>query len=156
MGIEEQNGLSGLRGCLDGSFCIRKALKKRREHGLESRVLFVGPVKAFDSVPREVIWAVLAKMGVLSHLICAFLLMKAELEVTFDLSGEPVAELCSVGVKQGCPLSPALFLFGMHACLESLDRAMPAEAELWFRTSTCMSTCKRAPPWSPRPPTRPC
>ena len=34
--------------------CIRQALKKRREHGQESWVLFVDLVKAFDSVPRDV------------------------------------------------------------------------------------------------------
>jgi hypothetical protein len=37
--IEEQNGFTGRRGCSDGSFCVRQALKKRREHGLESWVL---------------------------------------------------------------------------------------------------------------------
>ena len=35
VGSEEQNGFTGGRGCSDGSFCIRQALKKRREHGLD-------------------------------------------------------------------------------------------------------------------------
>ena len=48
---------------------ILQALKKRREHGLESRILFVDLVKALDSVPRDVLWAVLAKTGVSPHLI---------------------------------------------------------------------------------------
>ena len=47
-GIEEQNGFSGGRGCADGSFCIRQASQKRREHGQEPWVLFVDLVKAFD------------------------------------------------------------------------------------------------------------
>jgi hypothetical protein len=64
IGIEEQNGFSSGRGCADGSFFIRQALKKRREHGQESWVLFVDLAKAFDSVPRDVLWEVLAKMGV--------------------------------------------------------------------------------------------
>ena len=41
-----QNGFSSGRGCADGSFCIRQALKKRREHGQESWVLFVDLVNA--------------------------------------------------------------------------------------------------------------
>jgi hypothetical protein len=92
IGIEEQNGLSGGRGCSDGSFCIRQALKKRREHGQESWVLFV------------------------------------------DLGAVP----CTVGVKQGCPLSPTLLVFVMQTCLESLEKAMPAESKLKFRTNTRM------------------
>ena len=138
VGIEEQNGFSGGRGCSDGSFCIRQALKKRREHGLESWVLFVDLVKAFDSVPRDVLFTVLAKFGVPPHLIRVIKRMNADLEVAFDLGGEPVAVPCSVGVKQGCPLSPTLFLFVMQACLESLERTMPEEAKLQFRTNTRM------------------
>ena len=34
-------------------------------------VLFVDLVKAFDSVPRDVLWAVLAKMGV-PRVACRF------------------------------------------------------------------------------------
>ena len=54
-GLEAQNGFTGGRGCSDGSFSLRQALKRRREHGLESWVLFVDLVKAFDSVPRDVL-----------------------------------------------------------------------------------------------------
>ena len=136
IGIEEQNGFSSGRGCADGSFCIRQALKKRREHGQESWVLFVDLVKAFDSVPRDVLWAVLAKMGVPAHLIHVIKRMNVDLKVTFDLNGEPVEVPCTVGVKQGCPLSPTLFLFVMQACLESLEKAMPADVKLKYRTNT--------------------
>ena len=138
IGIEEQNGFSGGRGCSDGSFCIRQALKKRREHGQESWVLFVDLVKAFDSVPRDILFSVLAKFGVPPHLIRVIKRMNTDLQVTFDLNGEPVAVPCTVGVKQGCPLSPTLFLFVMQACLESLEKAMPVESKLKFRTNTRM------------------
>ena len=46
VGIEEQNGFMGGHGGSDGIFCIRQALKKRREHGKESWILFVDLVKA--------------------------------------------------------------------------------------------------------------
>ena len=136
VGIEEQNGFMGGRGGSDGIFCIRQALKKRREHGKESWVLFVDLVKAFDSVPRDVLFTVLAKFGVPPHLVSVIKRMNMDLQVIFDLNGEPVAVPCTVGVKQGCPLSPTLFLFVMQACLESLEKAMPADAKLQFRTNT--------------------
>ena len=66
--------------------------------------MFVDLVKAFDSVPRDVLWTVLAKMGVPAHLIHVIKRMNADLKVTFDLNGEPVEVPCTVGVKQGCPL----------------------------------------------------
>ena len=53
-------------------------------------MLFVDLVKAFDSVPRDVLWAVLAKMGVPGHLIHVIKRMNVDLKVTFDLNGEPV------------------------------------------------------------------
>mmetsp|Transcript_19451 Transcript_19451/g.44125 ORF Transcript_19451/g.44125 Transcript_19451/m.44125 type:complete len:139 (+) Transcript_19451:1762-2178(+) len=90
VGSEEQNGFTGGRGCSEGSFCIRQALKKRREHGLESWVLFVDLVKAFDSVPRDVLYAVLAKFGMPPHLVQVAKRINTDLAVTFDLDGESV------------------------------------------------------------------
>ena len=52
------------RGCSDGSFALRMALQKRREHGLGTYVLFVDLVKAFDSVDRDGMVEVLRKFGV--------------------------------------------------------------------------------------------
>ena len=59
----------GGRGCSDEIFCIRRALKKRREHGKGPWVLFSDLVKAFGTVPRDVLFIVLAKFGVPPHLI---------------------------------------------------------------------------------------
>jgi len=106
VGIEEQNGFMGGGGGSDGIFCIRQALKKRREHGKGTWVLFVDLVKAFDTVPRDVLFVVLAKFSVPPHLIRVTKRMNTDLQVTFDLNDEPVAVPCTVGVKQGCPLSP--------------------------------------------------
>ena len=69
VGIEEQNGFMGGRGGSDGIFCILQAMKKPREHGKEPWVLFVDLVKAFGTVPRDVLFVVLAKLGVPPHLI---------------------------------------------------------------------------------------
>ncbi len=65
-GAERLHG--GGRGGSDGIFCMRQALKKRREREKKSRVLFVDLVKAFNSVPMDVRFTLLAKIGAPPHL----------------------------------------------------------------------------------------
>ena len=66
---ENQCGFRNGRGCLDGSFTIKALLNKRREHNLETWVLFLDLVKAFDMAPRELLWNTLERFGVPLKLI---------------------------------------------------------------------------------------
>lgn len=63
-GLEMQNGFTPGRGTVDGSFCVRTLLKKRKEHGKETYGYFLDLVKAFDTVPRKSLLRVLVKFGV--------------------------------------------------------------------------------------------
>ena len=106
-GIEEQNGFMGRRGGSDGSLCTPRTLGKRQGHGKGSRVLLVNLVKAFGTVPRDVLFVVLAKFGVPPHLTSDIKFMKTDLQVTFDLNDEPVVVPCTGGAKHVRPLHPA-------------------------------------------------
>ena len=70
---------------------------------MESWVLFVDIVKAFDSAPRDVLWKVLAKFGVPPHLLKVIMRMHENLTVTFELAGVTVEVPNKSGVKQGEP-----------------------------------------------------
>jgi len=61
IGLECQSGFSKLRGGSDARFSLKTGLQKRKEHGLGSWVLFVDLVKAFDTVPRDMLDSVLGK-----------------------------------------------------------------------------------------------
>ena len=82
------------------------------------------------------LYTVLAKFGVPPHLLRVIKRMNTDLQVVFELGGEPVTVPCTMSVKQGCPLSPTLFLFVIQACLESLEKAIPQDSKLEFRPNT--------------------
>ena len=58
---ENQNGSRWQRGCLDSIFTLKQLIKIRVEHGLDSWLLLIDLIKAFDRVPRELQWAVLSR-----------------------------------------------------------------------------------------------
>ncbi len=66
-GMEEQAGQ--LRGAIDGLFATSIGLQKRKERNLETWALLIDLVKAFDSVPREALFAVLRRFGLSDHFV---------------------------------------------------------------------------------------
>ena len=51
-------------GTGDAIFTLNMALKKRNKQNLESWVLFIDFVKAFDRVPRETLWNFFKRFGI--------------------------------------------------------------------------------------------
>ena len=114
---ESQNGFREERGTTDGVFTMKMALKKRREHGLESWVLFLDLVKAFDRVPRELLWSVMLRFGVPPKLVSLLRAMHAKVNVKFEVDGETRTLLSIIGVKQGDVLGPELFTYFIAAVM---------------------------------------
>ena len=73
------------------------------------------------------LFTALARSFVSLHLPRDIERMNADLQLAFELGGEPAAVPFTVGAKQGFPLSPGLFFFFffMRACLKSLGEALP-------------------------------
>ena len=107
------------RGCQDAIFNVKMALKKRREHGLETWVLFLDLVKAFDRVPRELLWKVLEKLGVPKKLLRLLIALHQDVVVKFEVEGLEHTVNCTIGVKQGDVLGPVLFNMFMVAVMTS-------------------------------------
>jgi hypothetical protein len=74
-------------------------------------VLFVDFVKAFDTVPREMLFKVLARLGFPPKIINRVRLFheNVTLEVDLDDNGKTIIIKYSIGVKQGDTLAPVLF-----------------------------------------------
>jgi exonuclease III len=117
-GLEEQNGFMPNRGCADGTFSLKLALQKRKEHGLDSWVVFIDLIKAFDSVPRNMLFAVLKKFGI-PQLLCELIVrLHSGCTVKIKIGEGDVEVIVTVGVKQGDTLAPVLFIIFMQAALE--------------------------------------
>ena len=114
---EGQCGFRSKRGCPDSNFTVKTAMKKRREHGLETWILFLDLVKAFDRVPREMLWMILEKFGVPLKLIRLLKSLHANVQVKFTVNEITKSIECIIGVKQGDILGPLLFLFFLAAVM---------------------------------------
>ena len=123
--IEEQNGFRPQRGCTDASFSLRLALAKRQEHNLDTWAVYIDLVKAFDRVPRQLLWAAMRKFGVPEDIVNVVQRQYEGVTVEMDIEGNKTEIPATVGVKQGDNLAPLLFLFAMQAALETLQPKWP-------------------------------
>jgi len=106
---------------IDGLFSLYQALRKRNEHGLETFVLFLDLIKAFDSVPRDCLWAILRKFGIPDHLINLIKRLHAKAEMKFKVGDTDSTVANRIGVRQGSTEGPDLFLFVIQAAFETID-----------------------------------
>ena len=81
------------RECTDAVFTVKAALKKRREYGQETWVLFLDLVKAFDCVLRKLLWLILRKCGVPEKVV--FLLKSLHENVIVKFNIVHISYCCS-------------------------------------------------------------
>ena len=81
---------------------LKQLLRKRREHGLESWVLLLDmQSRAFDRVPRELLWPVLLRLGVPPKLVRLLQALHEQVHVGFDVNGVTRTLMSVIGIKQG-------------------------------------------------------
>ena len=114
---EAQCGFRQGRGCTDAVFSIKLALKKRKEHNLETWVLFLNVVKAFDRVPHQLPWQVLEQFGLLDKIISILKLLHKNFNVNFEVDSVNHTMACIIGVKQCDVLGPVLFVIYIAAIM---------------------------------------
>ena len=134
-GIEAQTGFRDQRGTIDGLFTTFMSLHKRREHGLETWALFIDLVKAFDTVPRKALFAVLRRFGIPDHFVNVIIRLheNAVMKVKIGSFEEQVES--SIGVRQGSCEGPVLFLFIMQAAMETMQWPVPKPQFRQFSTN---------------------
>ncbi|KAI3360386.1 hypothetical protein L3Q82_002298 [Scortum barcoo] len=111
---EEQCGFRPGRGTVDQLYTLRRVLEGLWEFAQPVHMCFVDLEKAFDRVPRGILWGVLREYGVRGPLLRAVRSLYDRSRSLVRIAGSksdlfPV----HVGLRQGCPLSPVLFIIFM-------------------------------------------
>ena len=141
---ENQNGFRPRRGCFDSIFTVKQVMKKRREHSCETWILLIDLVKAFDRVPRELLWLTMGKQGVPPKLIQLLRMLHENVKVQFEVDGATKVIDSIIGVKQGDLLGPELFTFFMEAVMKTWRSEHREEYEpCLFRTKPDLKLTSR-------------
>lgn len=97
---------------------------------------FIDLSKAFDSVNRQALWLVLAKIGCPEKYIRVLRLLHDNMSATV-LSGsgdETEPFRVDTGVKQGCVIAPTLFSIFIAAILHFTGKHLPQGVKIMSRT----------------------
>ena len=141
---EQQCGFRPGRGCNDAIFTVKMSIKKRREHSQSTWVLFLDLVKAFDRVPRQLLWDLLTRFGVPPKLVRLLRALHEDVLVKFEVEGFSHEVKCLIGVKQGDVLGPVLFTIFMVGVMKSW-REKYDRPVCMFRSAEDFKTTGRKP-----------
>ena len=130
---EAQTGFRSNRGTCDGTWNVGMAIAKRKEHGAESWVLLLDLVKAFDRVPRELLWEVMKRFGYPPKFMRILIKLHTGVKVNFSMHGVEKEVSSTIGAKQGDLLGPDLFNIHIAAVMQ-IWRARYNGTKCTFRT----------------------
>ena len=113
--------------CSDHLLVLRTVIEQQRIVKASLYTCFVDFKKAYDTVPRDMLWTKLQRLGVHGWFLDVIKALYAEVPMAVKTAQGLTCTFDSVmGVKQGCPLSPTLF--GLY--LDALEDAMRAKQHL--------------------------
>src|ERR1700712_2607442 len=108
---DEQAGFRANRGCFDQSNTIRLIVEQSLEFQSPLYLVFVDFEKAFDRIDREAIWNTLAKRNIPAKIIRLIRALYENASCSVLHCGKLSDEFTvKTGVRQGCVLSPLLFI----------------------------------------------
>lgn len=107
---ESQCGFRANRGTVDMIFATRQIQEKCKEQQQDLFLLFVDLTKAFDTVSRTGLWAILGKLGCPPKLVSVIRAFHDGMQGRVTCAGEASQPFnVTNGVKQGCVMAPTLF-----------------------------------------------
>lgn len=123
---DEQAGFRTGRGCNDQIFALRQTIENRLRHSKPMLAVFVDFAAAFDSVHRESMWRVLHQAGIPLKLCNVLRNLYSGAASQVRIHGELTEPFAvNTGVRQGCILSPALFVLSLNWIMSKLRQDFP-------------------------------
>jgi len=119
-----QKGFRAFNGCHEHNFVAAALLDQTRRLHRQLYEVWYDLANAFGSLPQPLMWAVLARMGVDTAFIerCSGIYDDSYFVVGNAADGITAPVRQEVGVYQGCPLSPLLFIAATAPLLHALER----------------------------------
>ncbi len=124
---------------IDNLFILRTLTEQARFQKNQLYTCFVDFKKAFNTIPKDLLWQVLKGLGISGRILECLRSMYRQDQDSLHHPEEGLTPtfLCHIGVKQGCPLSPllfGLFIDGLEKWLNTLEGdAPPMLGQLAFR-----------------------
>ena len=125
---EQQFGFTKGKSTVDAAFIVRQVQEKYLEGNKKVYMCFVDLEKAYDRIPRRVVYWCLRKRGVPEKLVRLVEMMYEGASTRVQTKyGRTEAFNVEVGLHQGSALSPFLFLI----VIDTLTRELRNHHELW-------------------------
>ena len=123
-----QFGFRAGRGTTDAIFIVRQVQERFLQKDRELWMAFVDLEKAFDRVPREVLWWALRSAGVDEWIVSVIRAMYCGATTCVKLQSCESSEFgVKVGVHQGSVLSPLLFIIVLEELSKKFRVGLPWE-----------------------------
>ena len=104
------------------NFALQQTFGKSWEYAKEVNPCFLDCEEAYDRIPGDKLWAVLLEYGIDGQLLTAIKSLYMQSEVCVGVNSATTKPFrVSVGPRQGCSLSPILFLIYMDKIVKKSE-----------------------------------
>ena len=119
---DEQSGFRARRSCNDAIFALRNIIEKAVDFNIPVYLHFVDFQKAFDSIHRDTMWKIVRSYGVPDKILNVMKALYDENKCNIRVGQSTSKEFdIETGVKQGCILSPFLFIMVIDFILKGME-----------------------------------